>query len=102
MMAEKARFLKDHRAVELIMSSSDPSTHKHVGRGVRTFDTDVWDRGKPNAVLSGNYAKFTQTSAMKFHILSTANKQLARASPLDPVWGIGLRTDDPHAKDPHK
>ena len=37
MVAEKARLFKDHRAVELIMSSSDPSTHKRVGRGVRNF-----------------------------------------------------------------
>ena len=38
MMDEKARRLKYHRAVELIMSSSDPSTRKRVGRGVRNFD----------------------------------------------------------------
>ena len=30
MMAEKARLLIDHRAVELIMSSPDPSTHKRI------------------------------------------------------------------------
>ena len=31
MMAEKARLFIDQRAVELIMSSPDPSTHKHIG-----------------------------------------------------------------------
>ena len=102
MMAEKARLFKEHRAVELIMSSSDPSTHKRVGRGVRNFDTAVWDREKQNAVFSGNYAKFTQNPAMKLHLLSTGNKLLAEASPLDPVWDTGLRADDPRAKDPHK
>ena len=30
---------------------------------------------------------------MKHHRLSTGNKRLAEASPLDPVWGIGLRAD---------
>ena len=98
MMAEKARLFKDHRAVELIMSSPDPSTHKRIGRSVRNFDSAVWDREKQNAVLSGNYAKFTQNPAMKHHLLSTGNKRLAEASPLDPVWGIGLRADDPRAK----
>ena len=102
MMAEKARLFKGHRAVELIMSSSDPSTHKRVGRGVRNFGTAVWDREKQNAVLSGNYAQFTQNPAMKLHRLSTGNKRLAEASPLDSVWGIGLRADDPCAKHPHK
>ena len=102
MMAEKARLFKDHRAVELIMSSPDPSTHKRIGRSVRNFDSAVWDRQKQNAVLSGNYAKFTQNPAMKHHLLSTGNKRLAEASPLDPVWGIGLRADDPRAKGPHQ
>ena len=84
------------------MSSSDPSTHKRVGRGVRNFDTAVWDRKKQNPVLIGNYAKFTQNPAMKLHLLSTGNKHLAEASPPDPVGGIGLRADDPRARDPHK
>ena len=39
---------------------------------------------------------------MKLHLLSTGNKLLAEASPVHPVWGIGLRADDPRAKDPHK
>ena len=84
------------------MSSPDPSTHKRIGRGVRNFDSAIWGREKQNAVLSGNYAKFTQNPAMEHHRLSTANKRLAEASPLHPVWGIGLRTDDPRAKDPRQ
>ena len=85
MMAEKARLFKDHRAVELIMSSPVPSTHKRIGRGVRSFDSTVWDREKKNAVLSGNYAQFTQNPAMKHHLWSAGNKSLDEASPLDPV-----------------
>ena len=55
MMAAKPRLIKDHRAVELIMSP-DPSAHKRIGRGVRNFDSAAWDREKQNAVLSGTYA----------------------------------------------
>ena len=68
MLAGKARLFKDHRAVELIMSSPDPSAHKRIGRGVRNFDSVAWDREKQNAVLSGNYAKFKQNPAMKHHL----------------------------------
>ena len=67
MMAAKARLFKDHRAVELIMLSPNPSTHKRIGRGVHNFDSAAWDREKQNAVLSGNYVKFTQIPAMKHH-----------------------------------
>ena len=100
MMAAKARLFKDHRAVELIMSSPDPSAHKRIGRGVRNFDSVARDREKKNAVLSGSYDKFTQNTAMKHNLLSTGNKHVAEASPLDPVWGIGLRADHPRAKGP--
>ena len=64
MMAEKAKFFQDHRAVGLIMSSSSPSTRKCIVRGVRNFDSAVGDREKQNAMLSGTYVKFTQNPAI--------------------------------------
>ena len=97
---KKARLFKNHRAVRLIMSSSDPSTRKRIGRSVRNVDSAAWDRERQNAVLSGNYAKLSQNTAMKHLLLSTDNKRFAEASPLDPVWGIGIRADDPRANDP--
>ena len=78
-MTAKARLFNDHRAVELFVSSPDPSAHKRIGRGVRRFDSAAWDRKKQNDVLSGNYAQFTQNPAMKHHLLSTGNKRLAEA-----------------------
>ena len=100
MVAAKARHFKGHRAVELIMLSPDPSAHRLIGRGVCKFDSTAWDREKQNAVLSGTHAKFTQNPTMNHHLLSTGNKRLAKASPLDPMWGISLRADDPRAKRP--
>ena len=100
MMAEKARLFQDRRAEELIMSSPDPTAHKHIGRGVRNFDNAVWDRVREDSVLAGNLAKFSQNPTMKYRLLSTGSKSLAEASPLDLVWGIGLRADDPEVRDP--
>ena len=34
--------------------------------------------------------------------MNTGNKRLAQASPLDPVWGVGLRADDPRTNDPRQ
>ena len=78
MMTEKTRLFKDHRAVELIISSSDPSTLQRVDRGVRIFDTAVWDREKENGVLSGNYANIMINPAMTLHLSSTGNKRCQR------------------------
>ena len=82
------------------MSSPDPSAHKCISRGVRNFDNTVWDRVREDAVLAGNFAKFSQNPIMKYHPLSTAKNVLDEVSPFDPVWGIGLRADDPEARYP--
>ena len=50
MVAGKATLFKDHRAVELIMLSPDPSAHIRIGGGVHNFDSAAWDREKQNAV----------------------------------------------------
>ena len=47
------------------MSSSDPSAHKRIGQGVRNLDNAVWDRVSEDAVLGGNFAKFSQNPTMK-------------------------------------
>ena len=49
----------------------------------------VWQLRKPHAEPRH------ETSA-----LSTGKKRSAEASLLDPVWGIGIRVDDPRANDP--
>ena len=102
MMAEKARLFLDHDRAERIMASPDPREHKRLGRGVHNLDCATWDRVREAAVLAGSIAKFTQNPVMKQHLLSTGNKLLAEASPFDLMWGIGLRADDPEAKDPSR
>ena len=100
-MAEKTRLFQDRRA-ELIMPLPDPSAPKRIHRGVRHFDNAVRDRVREDAVLAGNFAKLSQTSTMKQNLLSNGTIVLAEASPFDPVWGIGLRADDPEARNPHR
>ena len=68
---------------------------------MRNFDNAVWDRVREYAVGAGNFAKFSQNPTTKYHLLSTGTNVLAEAIPFDSVWGIGLRTDDPEARDPH-
>ena len=100
-MAEKAHHFQDLRAEELITSSPGPSAHKRTGRGVRNFDNAVWDCVREDAVIAGNFATFSRNPTVKYHLLRTGTKRsLAEASLFDPVWGIGLRADDPEARDP--
>ena len=84
------------------MSSPDPSAHKRIGRGVCNFENAVWDRVREDAVLAGNFAKFSQNPTMKHHLLSTGIKNLAEVSPFDAVRGIGLRAYDREARNPRR
>ena len=51
------------------MSLPDPSAHKSIGRGVRNIDNTVWDRVREDAVLAGNFAKFSKNPTMKLSLI---------------------------------
>ena len=72
MMAEKARFFEDRLTEELITSSPDPSAQSALVEAC--FDNAVWDRVREDAVLAGNFAKFSQNPTMKSHLLSAGTK----------------------------
>ena len=97
MMAEKARLFGDEEVEKEIMNTSDPKLMKALGRKVRNFDPQVWDKVKYSIVLNGNYYKFTQNKEMMDFLLSTGDKILVEASPLDTIWGIGLDKDNEKA-----
>lgn len=100
MMAEKARLFEDDAIEKLIMQTADPKEMKALGKKVKNFDQTVWDKVKYSIVLNANYYKFTQNKEMRNFLLSTGNKILVEASPLDPIWGIGLGAEDPKAHNP--
>jgi len=102
MMAEKALFFGDSEAYEQIMKTSSPRTMKQLGRKVRNFDADRWTAECERIVTRGSLAKFAQNPNLKALLLSTGDKIIVEASPLDRIWGIGLRPDHPDAVDPDK
>ncbi|MDR1340088.1 MAG: NADAR family protein [Prevotellaceae bacterium] len=101
MMAEKARLFDDGEMRALIMKSRDPKEMKALGKKVKNFDQAIWDRVKYSIVLNGNYYKFSQNEDIRNYLLSTGNKILVEASPLDIVWGIGLGSENEKACNPN-
>jgi len=105
MMAAKAKMFEDDNALENIMESDDPPIQKKWGRLVEDFDGDVWeedeDNGRPrcwNIVWRGNMAKFSQNTYLLSRLFETEGTTCVEASPYDPIWGIGLRSNDPAAR----
>jgi hypothetical protein len=102
MMAEKARLFGDEAAVVRVFANDDPGAAKAAGRTVRGFDEATWQRHRFSIVVAGNLAKFGQHPVLAAFLAGTGDRILVEASPVDPVWGIGLAATDPGAHDPDR
>ena len=100
MMAQKAYLFGDNDIYEKILISKTPDEAKGLGRKVSGFKDDIWSTNSFDIVVKGNIEKFSQNEALKNFLLSTSDKILVEASPVDPVWGIGLAADNEQAKNP--
>lgn len=94
MMAMKALYFGDYEALAKIMKAKDPRTQKDIGRKVKNFNPIAWNKVAQDFVYRANLAKFSDPK-LKQLLLNTDDKEIAEASPLDCVWGIGLSEDDP-------
>lgn len=100
MMASKARLFGDDEILKQILACDNPKQIKDLGRKVRGFDEEVWNKFKYAIVLLGNWHKFNQNIELKDFLLSTGDKILVEASPYDIIWGIGLAENCAEAQDP--
>jgi len=102
MMAEKARLFGDAEIEARVLAAAHPKSVKALGRKVRGFDDATWCEARQQIVLEGSLHKFRQNPALLEFLLSTRDATLVEASPYDRIWGIGLRADQPAARDPSR
>jgi ribA/ribD-fused uncharacterized protein len=100
MMAEKARLFGDETSRLRILEAASPASAKALGRKVRGFDEQRWAEARFGIVVRGNRAKFEQNADLRRFLIGTHGRVLVEASPVDRVWGIGMKGDDPRATDP--
>ncbi len=102
MMWEKANLFEDVDIAKQILECKSPAQAKAFGRKVTGFQPEVWDAHKYEIVKKGSYHKFSQNDELKEFLLNTRKRVLVEASPVDPVWGIGMAKDHLHAEIPSK
>lgn len=100
MMAGKARLFDDAETCDRILAARTPGEAKKLGREIHGFDEAAWVEARLDIVTQGNIEKFTQNAALGAFLLGTGHQVLVEASPVDPIWGIGLAATDPAAQDP--
>jgi ribA/ribD-fused uncharacterized protein len=99
MMAEKAKLFGDNEILEEIMKPIHPKAQKALGRKIKNFNENVWNKHARPIVYIGNEAKFLQNPDLLVKLLKTKGTTLVEASPYDSIWGIGLAVEDPLALD---
>jgi ribA/ribD-fused uncharacterized protein len=72
-----------------IANSNSPGEHLRLGRQVKNFDLDIWEKERFMIVVKGNYYKFSQNPSLGRYLLSTGRKRLVEARD-DTIWGIGI------------
>ncbi len=102
MMASKARLFGDTAAYERILAASHPKQAKDLGRSVADFDEIAWLEHRFGFVVTGNHAKFSQHPDLAAFLISTGQRILVEASPVDRIWGIGLAPDSDDASRPER
>ena len=102
MMHQKALTFKDFEIADEILKEEDPRTQKVWGRKIRNFNSEVWNKVCLDIVTTGNYAKFNTYPDFKRRLFETGNRTLVEASPVDPIWGVGLAENDPDILDESK
>lgn len=103
MMAVKALYFNDWESFLRIMKTSSPKEQKDLGRKVKEFDKEQWDKVKYNVVLTGNMEKFTQNESSREFLLGfNKHTVFAEAAPWDITWGIGLGPENPDSLDINK
>ena len=100
MMAKKAELFDNHDIAAQILTCESPAKVKALGRKVTDFIPGVWDAHKYEIVKQGTFHKFNQNENLKKFLLNTNDRVIVEASPVDPVWGIGLAKDHKYAEQP--
>ncbi|GAA4049854.1 NADAR family protein [Hymenobacter glaciei] len=100
MMAEKARLFNDNETLAKILSAKSPAEAKKLGREIQHFEPEIWEAHKVEIVIAGNLHKFEQHKNLTDFLLSTNERILVEASPVDNIWGIGLAADSADAAAP--
>jgi ribA/ribD-fused uncharacterized protein len=77
---------------------------KKLGRQVKGFDSDQWQKVSYDIMLRGCLAKYSQNKVLfdKITAPEFEGKHFVEASPYDKIWGIGIGENEPDADDESK
>lgn len=94
MMHQKAILFNDEETARKILRATHPREQKKLGREVKNYNNDVWDKNRYDIVKKGLKEKFQQNEELKNELLKYKGWNIVEASPEDSIWGIGFHQND--------
>lgn len=88
MMHQKAIVFNDNETAKQILSSSDASKIKALGRSVKNYNDTIWNGLRQIIVFKGLLEKFCQNNELKNKLLETQNNILAECAVYDKIWEL--------------
>ena len=102
MMAKKAKLFNNNEIFEKIIQCKSPAEAKKLGREVKNYNDVIWLKNRFEIVKNGNLHKFSQNQKLLEFLLNTNQRIIVEASPVDPIWGIGMASDHKDVLNPEK
>ena len=102
-MWAKAIFFGDYDTAKKILDEKEhPSICKNLGREVKNYDDDRWEKVRYRVMMGVNYAKYNQNKDLlrKLYALGEGKRTFVEASPIDCIWGVGMELTDDRIVDP--
>jgi ribA/ribD-fused uncharacterized protein len=94
LMHQKSLMMKDEKTAEKILATTNPASQKALGRKVKGFDQEKWDKECDQLMFEIVLCKFVANADLKAQLIATGTKLLVECSNLDRVWAIGITSKD--------
>jgi len=101
-MYQKAKLMNDEESAREILHSVHPFQAKTIGRSIKNFNGREWDQRRRDIAIRGLTLKVAQHPSVRRGLINTKDMILAKASPHDATWGIGMVNTDIRALDPKR
>jgi len=88
MVEQNALIFRDNAAATKIMQIDNPMVMKRMGRLIKRFDQEIWNKHSYNIVHKGNANKFAQNLKLFKALKDTGETTIVETSPYCKVWGI--------------
>lgn len=99
-MYKKAELFKDFKARDKILNEKDYHKIFYLGKRIKGFDKEKWNRTYYNLAKKGNYLKFSQNEDLKYYLVGTNSSFIINLDSHNPRWSVGLDINDKYIKNP--